>query len=191
MNKTKVSKTVSYILRHHPEDFDLKLAADASVEINELLEALRRKFKDITKTDLIQLVKNDSKGRFSFLDNKQRIRASYGHSIEGVNPDYQAVKPPEILYHGTRPEVKDKILAAGLKPMGRNYVHLSVGIKEAEKVARRRTERPIIFKIEALKAFKSGQNFYKTAADIYLTDKVSVEYLLPEPILAAGEIYRR
>jgi putative RNA 2'-phosphotransferase len=75
--------------------------------------------------------------------------------------------------------------------MGRNYVHLSVGIKEAEKVARRRTERPIIFKIEALKAFKSGQNFYKTAADIYLTDKVSIEYLLPEPILAAGEIYRR
>jgi putative RNA 2'-phosphotransferase len=45
MNKTKVSKTVSYILRHHPEDFDLKLAADASVEINELLEALRRNLK--------------------------------------------------------------------------------------------------------------------------------------------------
>ncbi|RCW40546.1 hypothetical protein DFR78_1474 [Halanaerobium sp. MA284_MarDTE_T2] len=28
MNKTKLSKTVSYILRHHPEDFNLKPAAD-------------------------------------------------------------------------------------------------------------------------------------------------------------------
>jgi putative RNA 2'-phosphotransferase len=177
MNKTKLSKTVSYILRHHPEDFDLKLAADASVETDELLGALRRKFNYISKNDLVQLVQNDPKGRFSFLDNQERIRASYGHSIEEVNPDYQAVKPPEILYHGTRPKVKDKILSSGLKPMGRNYVHLSVGIKEAEKVARRRTSEPVIFKVKALKAHQEGQNFYKTAADIYLTDEIPTKYL--------------
>ncbi|MFN2340862.1 MAG: RNA 2'-phosphotransferase [Halanaerobium sp.] len=178
MNKTKLSKTISYILRHHPEDFNLKLAADASVETDELLKVLRNKFKNTTKDDLIQLVKNDPKGRFSFLDDRKRIRASYGHSIEGVNPNYLAVEPPEILYHGTRPEVKDKILASGLKPMGRNYVHLSLGVKEAEKVARRRTNQPLIFKVKALKAHQEGQKFYKTAADIYLTDKVSADYLL-------------
>jgi putative RNA 2'-phosphotransferase len=177
MNKTKLSKTVSYILRHHPEDFGLKLEADASVETAELLPALKDKFKNITKNDLIQLVNNDSKGRFSFLNDKKRIRANYGHSIEGVNPDYEAIKPPKLLYHGTRPEVKDKIFNAGLKPMGRNYVHLSLGVKEAEKVARRRTRQPLIIKIEALKAFREGQKFYKTAEDIYLTDQLSAAYL--------------
>lgn len=177
MNKTKLSKTVSYILRHHPEDFGLKLKPDASVKTDQLLQALKGKFKDLTKADLVQLVKNDPKGRFSFLEDRKRIRANYGHSIEGVNPDYQAVKPPQILYHGTRPEVKEKILTAGLKPMGRNYVHLSVGVKEAEKVARRRTDRPVIFKIEALKSFREGQNFYKTAEDIFLTDQLSANYL--------------
>ena len=177
MNKTKLSKTVSYILRHHPEDFDLKLAADASVKTDELLQALKRKFKDITKDDLIQLVKNDPKGRFSFLEDQKRIRANYGHSIEGVNPDYQAVKPPEILYHGTTPKVKNKIMNLGLKPMGRNYVHLSVGIKEAEKVALRRSNQPVIFKVKALKAHQDGQNFYKTAEDIYLTARLSADYL--------------
>jgi len=177
MNKIKLSKTVSYILRHHPEDFDLKLNPDASVETDQLLQALKGKFKDLTKADLIQLVKNDPKGRFSFLEDRKRIRANYGHSIEGVNPDYQAVKPAEFLYHGTTPEVKDKILTAGLKPMGRNYVHLSVGVKEAEKVARRRTNQPLILKIEALRAFRGGQNFYKTAENIYLTDQLSADYL--------------
>ena len=177
MNKIKLSKTVSYILRHHPEDFDLKLAADASVKTDELLAALQRKFKGITEDDLIQLVKNDSKGRFSFLEDRKRIRANYGHSIEGVNPDYQAVKPPEILYHGTTPKVQDKIMTAGLKPMGRNYVHLSVGIKEAEKVALRRSNQPVIFKVKALKAHQDGQNFYKTAEDIYLTARLSADYL--------------
>jgi len=177
MNITKLSKTVSYILRHHPEDFDLKLAADASVKTDKLLAALQNRFQDITKADLIQLVKNDPKGRFRFLDNKERIRANYGHSIEGVSPDYQPVKPPKILYHGTRPEVKAKIMAAGLKPMGRNYVHLSLGVKEAKKVARRRTSQPVVLKVKALKAHHEGQNFYKTAEDIYLTDEISTEYL--------------
>ncbi|MGM0411615.1 MAG: RNA 2'-phosphotransferase [Bacillota bacterium] len=82
-------------------------------------------------------VKNDSKGRFSFLNNKERIRANYGHSIEGINPDYKTIKPHKFLYHGTTPKVKNDILKEGLKPMGRNYVHLSVGIKEAKKVAKR------------------------------------------------------
>ncbi|WP_233493746.1 RNA 2'-phosphotransferase [Halanaerobium sp. ST460_2HS_T2] len=164
-------------MRHHPEDFDLKLAADASVKTDELLQALSKKYKNITKNDLIKLVQNDSKERFRFLDGRKRIRASYGHSIDGVNPDYRAVKPPKILYHGTRPEVKDIILASGLKPMKRNYVHLSVEIQEAEKVALRRTSKPVIFKIKALKAHQEGQNFYKTAANIYLTDKISAKYL--------------
>lgn len=177
MDKTKLSKTVSYILRHHPESFDLKLAADASVETDKLLAALKIKFKDIIKADLVELVENDHKGRFSFLDNQQRIRANYGHSIEGVNPDYEAVKPPKILYHGTTSVVKNKILSAGIKPMGRNYVHLSLDVKEAEKVARRRTNEPVIFKIEALKAFNEGHDFYKTAEDIFLTDQLSADYL--------------
>jgi len=177
MNKTKLSKTVSYILRHHPQAFDLKLAADASVKTAELLAALKSKFKELTKADLVELVENDPKGRFSFLDNQKRIRANYGHSLKGVNPDYQSVKPPEFLYHGTTPKAKAKILAAGLRPMGRNYVHLSLGVKEAEKVALRRTKEPVILKVKAFKAYQEGQNFYKTAKDIYLTDQISAAYL--------------
>jgi putative RNA 2'-phosphotransferase len=177
MNKTKLSKTVSYILRHNPESFGLKLAADASVKTDKLLDSLKDKFKDIDRDDLIELVRNDPKGRFSFLDDRERIRANYGHSIDGVNPDYEAVEPPQFLFHGTTPEVKAKISREGIKPMGRNYVHLSVNIKEAKKVARRRTNEPIIFKIKALKAYQDGQNFYKTAENIYLTDEISAEYL--------------
>lgn len=177
MDKTKLSKTISYILRHNPQSFNLKLDVDGSVKTDELLSALKNKFQGITKDDLIKLVKNDSKGRFSFLNNRKRIRANYGHSIEGINPDYKAIKPPEFLYHGTTPKVKDKITKNGLKPMGRNYVHLSVGIKEAKKVAYRRTDHPVIIKIKALEAYKDEQNFYKTAENIYLTNKVSPKYL--------------
>lgn len=177
MNKTKLSKTISYILRHNPESFGLKPAADASVETDRLLDSLKNKFKDISRKDLIELVNNDPKGRFSFLNDRKRIRANYGHSIDGVNPNYEAVKPPQFLFHGTTPKAKAKILKEGIKPMGRNYVHLSLNIKEAKKVARRRTDKPVIFKVEALKAHRDGQNFYKTAENIYLTAEISTEYL--------------
>jgi len=49
-----------------------------------MVRKTKNKFTDITKYDLIKLVKNDSKGRFSFLNNKERIRANYGHSLEEI-----------------------------------------------------------------------------------------------------------
>ncbi len=185
MRRVNLSKTVSYILRHHPEDFGIKLAADGSVELEELTEALKNKYSDLTEEDLIELVENDPKGRFSLIEGGSRIKANYGHSIDGIDPDYEAVKPPELLYHGSRPGVKDKIMREGLKPMNRNYVHLSQIHEEAVKVAKRRTDDPVIFKVKALEAFSDGVKFYRAGTEesvqveveIYLTDEVKPEYL--------------
>ena len=58
MNRVKLSKTVSYILRHNPRDFGLELAADGSVSLQELTEALRDKFQGLDEDDLIDLVRN-------------------------------------------------------------------------------------------------------------------------------------
>ncbi len=186
MNRIKLSKTVSYILRHHPEDFGLKLEADGSVELEALVKSLRRKFPELTENDVIELVENDSKGRFSLLADNNRIKANYGHSLENINPDYDAVKPPEYLFHGSRPEVKEDILAEGLQPMSRRYVHLSQTVDEALKVARRRTNNPVVFKVQAIKAYEDGLKFYKAGTqnrgqagvEIYLTKEVNPEYLL-------------
>lgn len=169
---------MSYILRHHPEDFDLEIKADGSVSVNALLNALSKKFPDITLQDIEKIVKGDKKGRFSFLEEGKSIRANYGHSIEGVNPEYKAVKPPEFLYHGTTRKAKDKILKEGLKPMGRNYTHLSINKKEAIKVGKRRDKKPVVFKIKAREAYEDGKDFYKTAKEIYLTDMVPPVYIL-------------
>jgi len=48
-------------------------------------------------------------------------------------------------------------MAAGLKPMGRNYVHLSVGVEEAKKVALRRTKQLLILKVKAFQANQRGE----------------------------------
>ena len=185
MNRVKLSKTVSYILRHNPRDFGLELAADGSVSLQELTEALRDKFQGLDEDDLIDLVRDDPRGRFSILAGGKRIKANYGHSIEGIDPDYRAVEPPEYLFHGSRPDVRDKIMEEGLKPMSRNYVHLSQTVQEAKRVARRRTDNPLIFRVKAREAHQEGVKFYRAGteasgqaeAEIYLTDRVGPEYL--------------
>ncbi|MFW5787372.1 MAG: RNA 2'-phosphotransferase [Halanaerobiales bacterium] len=177
MDKIRLSKTMSYILRHHPEDFNLELNPDGTVRVEKLLEALSTKFKNITRQDLAEVVEEDEKGRFSFKEGGEKIRANYGHSIGGVDPDYQAVVPPEILYHGTTRKVKDKILKEGLRPMNRNYTHLSETCQEAVKVGQRWDNKPVIFKIKAGKAHADGHEFYRTGEGIYLTDWVPAKYL--------------
>lgn len=177
MNRIRLSKTLSYILRHHPEDFGLQLNPNGTVEIKEMVKALNRKFKNITKEDLEKVVRKDKKGRFSLLDNKTKIRANYGHSIKGIDLNYEPVTPPEILFHGTARKFKAPILKQGLKPMNRNFTHLSKNYTEAIKTGKRRDPKPIIFKIKAKLMYDNGYEFYKTGKEIYLTKTVPVKFI--------------
>ena len=177
MNKTKLSKTMSYILRHHPEDFGLELNIDGTVKVEALIKALTQKFNNINFDDIKKIVNQDEKGRFSLLEADKKIRANYGHSVEGIKLDYETVIPPEILYHGTTRKVKNSIINEGLKPMNRKYTHLSQSYEEAVQVGKRRDKYPVIFKVKAKKAYQSGHDYYKTGKGIYLTDWVPPEYL--------------
>lgn len=177
MNREQLSRTVSYILRHHPEDFDLALAADGSVEVVALISALQGKFSNLDYGDIERLVAEDEKGRFSLLAGGRRIRANYGHSIAGIEPGSEQIEPPDILYHGTAHRFRESILSRGLKPMNRNYVHLSETKKEAENVGKRRDDDPLILQVYARKVCAEGHPFYRTGRGIYLTDFIPHEFI--------------
>lgn len=177
-----LSKTLSYILRHHPEDFDLKMEIDGTVKIDKLLHTLREddRFKNLEYKDLKDLVKKDKKNRFTIIksDNENlRIKANYGHSIDNIDLNYENIKPPKYLYHGTTKKFYENILKQGLKKMNRKYVHLSKSKKQAYEVGKRREKNPIILKIEALKMYNDGYNFFKTESNIILTEYVDEQYI--------------
>lgn len=181
-HKKSLSKTLSYILRHHPEDFDLEMEIDGTIKVETLIEALKEddRFKNINYEDLENLIENDSKNRFTIIKNKndeKKIKANYGHSIDWINIDYETIIPPEFLFHGTTQGNYKKILNQGIKKMDRNYVHLSKTIKQAVKVGQRRTKSPIILQISAKKMYDDGYNFFKTNSDIILTNHVHKRYI--------------
>jgi len=152
-----ISKFMSFVLRHKPENFGLQLDPFGFVNTKDLLVVLQNRYGDVQLSDVEKVVKNCPKGRFEIKGDK--IRARYGHSIQ-VQLDVEPSEPLEYLYHGTSPAMKKTILAEGLKPMKRRYVHLSKSKEEAFQVGRRRSRNPIVFIIKAKEAFQNGTKFY-------------------------------
>jgi putative RNA 2'-phosphotransferase len=71
----KISKSLSYRLRHHPEDIGIVISSDGWTDIKDLLEKAKLKvFFDFN--DLKYVVQNNDKKRFSLSEDLCRIRAN-------------------------------------------------------------------------------------------------------------------
>ena len=64
----------------------------------------------------------------------------------------------------------------GLKPMGRQYVHLSADQDTAVKVGRRHG-KPVLFAVDAARMAGDGLRFYRSENGVWLTDAVPAQYL--------------
>jgi putative RNA 2'-phosphotransferase len=165
-----LSKMMTKILRHTPEDFGVVLdPVDGSCTLSTLLEAIEAqpKWALVRQEDIEQVVRNSDKRRFEI--DGDRIRARYGHSHDKVQ--YTPGEPPSILYHGTNKKALQSILKEGLSPMSRQYVHLSEGTHFATLTGSRRGEL-VILKVDTLSAKQLGVTFYYAGNEVWLADRV-------------------
>lgn len=170
--KVRVSRYLSYLLRHNPED--LRMDERGFVSLAEILSKLRRRFPQVTGELIREIVEKSERRRFEIKDG--RIRALYGHSIP-VKLDLREDREVKVLYHGTTREAVHRILRDELKPMRRNWVHLSPTVEIAELIGLRRTSRPAILEIDVEKARRDGLKFYKATEEIYLCREVPPKYI--------------
>ncbi len=100
MHTEKLSKTVSYALRHALWEYELELDDEGWAPLEQLLRGLRSNplFSDIGREHLLEMIKTSQKVRHEI--QGERIRALYGHSIPGKLKKKCSV-PPHILFHGT------------------------------------------------------------------------------------------
>ena len=172
-----LSKFLSLLLRHKPDILDLKMSKDGFVDLDELVRKIRgrKNFSWVTHDDVKLLVRSDEKGRFEIKNG--RIRARYGHTYP-VSIDFETVQYKRPLYHGTALENLNSILSDGIKPMKRNYVHLSVNIKDAIEVGRRKSSRVVVLEVNPECLYRRGYKLYRASDTVYL-----VSYVPPECIV--------
>jgi putative RNA 2'-phosphotransferase len=177
LDVTQVSKTLSYWLRHRPDDAGLTLSPEGWAPADDVFAQLRDRF-EISFDDLISVVELNDKQRFEFTPDLSAIRARQGHSVE-VDLALEPAAPPEVLFHGTVERFLDAILVEGLKPMARHHVHLSSDMDTARKVATRRG-KPVILRVDARGMAATGAVFFLTANGVWLTDAVAANWLTRE-----------
>lgn len=173
-SKTDTSKFISLILRHKPETIGITLDEHGWADTEELIEGVSRTHP-LTMELLEEIVRTDEKQRYSFNEDKTKIRANQGHSIP-VDVELSELEPPEVLYHGTGEKSVASIERDGLKPMSRLYVHLSKDTDTARKVGVRHG-KPIIFLVMAGEMYRDGYQFYLSANGVWLIKEVPVKYL--------------
>ncbi len=177
--QTKISKLISYWLRHKPQDAKIQLDEFGWANIEAILEALKTNQIECNKDDLITLSNSFDKVRWKIDKVANKIKATHGHSIS-ILQEEEPQTPPEILYHGTATRFIESIMDKGLISKQRQYVHLSETIDMAKEVAQRHG-KPVIIEIETKALIEHGWKFYKTEQDVWLTSEIPFKSLDIEP----------
>jgi len=171
--KVRISKFLSFILRHNPQEVSLSLDRYGFVEFKKVLAVLGEKFSGIDENQLKAIIEEDLQERFQLKDDK--IRARYGHSVD-VEPLEVCAEVPATLFHGTSPENSETILKDGLMPARRKFVHLSMTTEDALRVGRRKSLEPVLLAIDAKRAQAGGITFWREGK-VFLAQAVPVQYI--------------
>lgn len=170
-----ISKFLSLVLRHKPEEIGIQMDSNGWVDVDELIEKCAKRGKGFSFETLEEVVETNDKKRFAFNDDFSKIRANQGHTVE-IDLELEPKEPLEFLYHGTVAKFIDSIKDGGLQKMQRQHVHMSKDLETAIKVGSRRG-KPVILKIHAAEMYKDGHAFYQSKNGVWLCDEVPVKYI--------------
>lgn len=177
---TRFSKFLSLVLRHKPETIGITLDEHGWTDVAVLLDKAARAGVALTPATLRHVVDTNSKKRFALDETGARIRANQGHSVE-IDLGYEALTPPEILYHGTAEKWLESIRETGIDKRQRHHVHLSADVETALKVGQRHG-KPVVLTVLAGAMHTEGFSFFRSENGVWLTDRVPPGFIQPPAV---------
>ncbi|MBQ4283756.1 MAG: RNA 2'-phosphotransferase [Lachnospira sp.] len=174
-DKVSLGKYISYILRHHPEAIGITLDEHGWADVQELLAGMNAAGRKIDMELLEEIVATNNKKRYSFNEDKTKIRANQGHSIN-VDVELKRCTPPDFLWHGTGEKYVSSIDEQGLRPKSRLHVHLSSDYDTAVNVGSRHG-KPVVYKVNSGAMERDGYEFYRSENGVWLTGEVPARYM--------------
>ncbi|XP_032384177.1 tRNA 2'-phosphotransferase 1 isoform X2 [Etheostoma spectabile] len=131
----RLSKSMSYALRHGANQMGLQMGTDGFVFVEELLA--HPQFRSYSLEDVERVVATNDKQRFKLLphpeDGRLQIRASQGHSVQVMDLELKPVIAgssdcPAEAVHGSYLRNWSSIQEQGLSRMKRTHIHLALGL---------------------------------------------------------------
>ncbi|KFM60024.1 tRNA 2'-phosphotransferase 1, partial [Stegodyphus mimosarum] len=175
VNDVKLSKLLSWLLRHGAGKVGLSLDDGGFIDLDKILKL--DQFRKYSVDDIIRVVELNDKKRFTLRckgdKNILQIRANQGHSLkvdeEGLLDVLTIHNIPPVIYHGTYFSKIKNIKASGLSRMKRNHIHFTDKFPGEEAVISGiRNSCEIVIVVDAVKAIKDGFKFYISDNDVIL-----------------------
>ncbi|KAM3825016.1 tRNA 2'-phosphotransferase 1 isoform 1-T1 [Vipera latastei] len=194
----RLSKALSYALRHGADELGLHMSSDGFVDVVEILRLPQ--FKAWSEEDVKRVVETNEKQRFALgrhpSSGHLQIRANQGHSLQVPELDLTPLQTlqdfPETVAHGTLLRHWPAIRQHGLSRMGRAHIHLAPGLPgEGAVLSGMRNSSEVAIIIDIPKALADGITFFRSANGVVLTPGNADGVLLPRYFCRAVQLQPR
>ena len=183
---TSLSKFMTKILRHKANDYGLNIDNEGFVKINDLIDYINKKKYGIANIDLIKEIveidKNESKGRFYIDEKFEKIRANQGHSIQVKNLELKKITLENVqnyglIVHGSYIKHKNSIEQNGLKKLSRIHIHMTdLMTEKGFSLMRQNINMQVV--VNLVECIKDGLEFFESTNNVILSkDDIPAKYL--------------
>ena len=162
----KVKKFLTFVLKHKPFFYKVRVDSEGFADIHYLTVCIKKKLRvDVTKEDLVNIVKRYSGGIFKLNASEDRMAAKSGHTFvfNGAIPDGfdLATELPSILYCIMNKEDFYASMNSDSIPLSNKKILLVAAKQKAEP-------DQICLEVNTQKVLKKSE-FYYNKEDKYFT----------------------
>ncbi len=172
---TDASKRLSWLLRHGAPSEGIAMDAAGWVAVADVLGALQ-----LTRAELTEVVELNTKSRLDL--RGEQIRASQGHSTEGMPVTHDALEASwerfasaGPIWHGTAIEALGGIAREGIVPQARTHVHLAA---ELDSKVGKRASVDVMIEVSAARLAELGIGVFQSQNGVILVRRVPREAIV-------------
>ncbi|KAJ0399003.1 hypothetical protein P43SY_008323 [Pythium insidiosum] len=175
--EVRLSKTLSYALRHGAVELGLEMRASGFVALQEILRL--PVFRSVDEAQVEAIVRMDAKNRFTLTTDAsgaiKYIRANQGHTLsivvddELLTPITDACEVSKCI-HGTYSKFWASIWSTGLCRMARNHIHMTPNeVPTGTVISGMRTNCDVLIYVDVALALQDGIKFYRSSNNVILS----------------------
>ncbi|EIN09458.1 hypothetical protein PUNSTDRAFT_51732 [Punctularia strigosozonata HHB-11173 SS5] len=188
--QVRLSKTLSWLLRHAAAAEGIPMRSDGFVRVSDLLK--HEKLRNLDFPTLERLVQDNDKQRYTLVCEPEGaktgndiwwIGARQGHSMKQVQTNLKPITSASeipMAVHGTSLVAWDSIQVQGLSRMKRNHIHMAQGVAGAGVISGMRASSSVLIYVDVQKALDAGIKFYLSENGVVLSEGNEHGFIPPE-----------
>ena len=174
-----LSRFLIYILGRRPYEFGLVPAHDGFVKYKELLQAIHEEpgWRYVRQSHINEVLMG--KDRTLFETDGKRIRAVQRKwDLDRQTP---ALSLPGVLFTAVRKRAHPVVMEKGLIPGESQALVLTSNKDMAERIGKRRDQKPVVLEIMANVAQKQGVTFYPFG-ELFVCSQIPARFIAGPPV---------